>query len=772
MKNRKMVFYIVVFLGVVLIGAYLTASILGYELLCNILSSLISAASAATLIYAYVASKTKKTTGRALPFFALACISWLVADVLWTIVALQGGDPAANAVITYFYSFTNIFLFAAALIFLFYQFRKWSSVQLILDALVLSILSIMLIWIAFFHKDMAWIDILMQDGFSSAISIIFDFMVLIGLLLTLFTLRSRKIPVFLGLLGAGILLYSLADLYYFYIYANDQYIPNSAIDVLYVGALIVIALGGLWKTLLDRSNTLKIKPVIGTGRVWIFLFVFPLAMLFSEGLVWVDLAHFVLAIIMYKALSDQAQLAKEKDKLYHKEKELNVTLAKRVEQQYGELVYLANNDTVTKLKNRRFFIMSLEKALKELPKNESLAVFIIDLDRFKTINDTMGHDVGDDVLIEISARIKSSCSGRALLARLGGDEFALFARGNLSREDIAIIAEDIIRESSKPLSINSTILQVTLSVGIALYPSDADNRVALMRSADIAMYRAKSLGYNKYVFYDPFLIEGIGKKNELGQLLKRANIEKDFELYYQPQFDIATGRLVGAEAMLCWKSAELGYISTKEFIPVVEEIDYLFKIGKWAMNKAVRQVIKWNTAYSIDLKMGINISPKQFSEDDLLGAIKNLITHENFKSAWIDAEITEEILLESNHKINKIFEALKEMKVSVSIDALGAGYSTLDYLNKFPFDRIKIDKLLVDQLSESNLSGIQVVKTIVTMAEEMGIITIAEGVEKEEQLTILKRLKCSQAHGNFLGRPVSAADFEKIFIHELIGIYE
>lgn len=762
--KREFTFRLFAWEGIMVSGAYLVVSLLEYELLCNVLSALNAAISTAIFVYSYVKSGETKTTGRAIPFFALACFSWFTADLFWLIVFLQGLNPIKTIAITYLYSFTNIFLFLAVLTFSYYEFKKWGSVQLLLDSIVLVVVSIMLIWISFFHKEKAWIDLLMQDGFNSALCIILDFIIIVGTLITILSCYNKKVPAYLILYGAGILSFCFSDLYYYYIFSNDQYIPNSLLDVTYVVSLLLLALGGLRKSLFDFNSNIELKPGIGFRQAWLLLFLFPLAALISEGLVVMDLMQFLLAIFMYKISCDQVNLSIEKDKLYQKEKALNTTLEQRIEEQYGELIYLANHDTVTNLHNRRFFVKSIDKAIGDLSEDEILAVFLIDLDRFKTINDTLGHDVGDSVLIEISARIDSHSSGRALLARLGGDEFALFARGKLSRDDIAKLADDIIGACSLPLFIHNNELHMTMSLGIAIYPFDADSRITLMRNADIAMYRAKAQGYNKYVFYDPFFVESVEKKNEIEVLLRKVNIEKDFELYYQPQFNIATKKLIGAEALLRWKSTEHGLISPKEFIPIAEEIDCIIKIGRWVFNEAVRQIIRWNTTYSMNLKMGINISPKQIMEDELLSIIKKLMNNENFKSTWIDAEITENILLESNCKTNEVFKAFKDLNISVSVDDFGSGYSTFGYLSKFPFDRIKIDQTLIDQLSEDNSNAIQVIKALIGMADSMGIATIAEGVETQQQLDILHRLNCQQVQGFFLGRPVPAVEFEKLFI--------
>jgi EAL domain-containing protein (putative c-di-GMP-specific phosphodiesterase class I) len=301
-------------------------------------------------------------------------------------------------------------------------------------------------------------------------------------------------------------------------------------------------------------------------------------------------------------------------------------------------------------------------------------------------------------------------------------------------------------------------------MGISSCPRDAGDSVSLMKNSDIAMYKAKAEGYNKYVFFNPSFKENISRKNEIEALLRNADLQTEFELVYQPQFTLPDKKLIGAEALIRWKSAEHGYIPPSVFVPVAEEINYINRIGKWVLTKAVDQIIRWNTENGLHLKMGINISPKQLSEDDFFMTLKTLITTNQINTSWIDAEITENLMIEENERVKPIFDLFRELDISVSIDDFGSGYSSLGYLNKYHFDRIKIDKSLVDNLTMPGGSGIEVVKAIITMSNAVGKLMIAEGVETKEQLQILTDLGCRQVQGYLLGKPVPPEEFEKRFI--------
>jgi diguanylate cyclase (GGDEF)-like protein len=506
------------------------------------------------------------------------------------------------------------------------------------------------------------------------------------------------------------------------------------------------------------------------GSCWPCFLVYPVVTVAVEGFNLVDLLIFAGVIALYHASVKYIQLASQNEKLLDRELTLNANLEKRIGEQMQELTALANLDTVTKLYNRRYFSILLDNAIKSLKNNETLAVLQFDVDRFKTINDSYGHDVGDRVIIELSKRLTEWNKCEAVLARLGGDEFVILLRGSVSHRKLALYCKQIIDICGAPIHIDRQILYLTISIGLSLCPKDAADGVSLMKNSDIAMYRAKAEGYNKYVFYNPSFKENISRKNEIEALLRNADLQTEFELVYQPQFTLPDQRLIGAEALIRWKSAEHGYIPPSVFVPVAEEINYINRIGKWVLTKAVEQIVKWNTEYALQLKMGINISPKQLSEDDFFMTLKTLIMTNQIDTSWIDAEITENLMIEEKARVKPIFDLFKELEISVSIDDFGSGYSSLGYLNKYPFDRIKIDKSLVDNLSAPGGSGVEVVKAIITMSNAVGKVAIAEGVETKEQLSILNGLGCQQVQGYLLGKPVSAEEFERKFIRKYITI--
>ena len=364
----------------------------------------------------------------------------------------------------------------------------------------------------------------------------------------------------------------------------------------------------------------------------------------------------------------------------------------------------------------------------------------------------------------MAPRLKKNVRSHDVVARLGGDEFAMIIIGKYTRSDIEKLCFEIIDLCSKPINLGFDSLQISISLGATLYSPEANSGMELLKSADIAMYRAKAQGYNKYQFYEPLFNKQINKNIEIEHLLRKANIEKDFELFYQPKFSLPDKRLVGAEALLRWRTAEYGYIPPNEFIPIAEEIDLISEIGKWVMEEAIRQSAKWNNEHSLELEISFNVSAKQLEDDTFFDALVSIANEDYFHAEWIDAEITESIMISDKNKVQAIFDLLRRLGISISIDDFGSGYASFSYLNELPYNKIKIDKSLIDKISSDNFGAVQVVNAIISMSKAVGVKTIAEGVETQEQIDILIELGCDQVQGYLLGLPVPAEIFEARFI--------
>lgn len=755
---------------VALTGIYIVSTALNAPLTGGVLSPLAAAISGLALLYSYLKTNRYHRENRALLLIAAGCFFWMISDILWGVCLYQGNDPAHSVFVSLGYIAANIVIGAGAIYMEFCRYSRWKRIKNLVEALTIGILSVLFIWIVFFNKDERAAALLTSEGILSVGAIFLDLFIIVELIILFFTGLRKQIPFAVRLIRTGLFLFFGTGLVYFYCLFKNVYYTGSAIDVLFIFSLVLLAFGALWKTIHNHRLIGQTgEEELGRSR-WIYFLLFPLLSIIAGGFDFVDLIMYGGLIALYHASIKFVELAKKNERLMQNVQSANTYLEKRVSDQLRELSILANQDTVTNLYNRRYFTTILDAAIHSLQEDEAIAVLQFDVDRFKTINDSYGHDVGDKVIIELSNRLTNWNKCGAVLARLGGDEFVVLMRAGISRNKLAEYCKQIIELCSAPIQVERQVLYVTISIGVSSCPKDARDSVSLMKNSDIAMYKAKAEGYNKFVFFNPSFRDNISRKNEIEALLRNADLQTEFELVYQPQFTLPDKKLIGAEALIRWKSAEHGYIPPSVFVPVAEEINYINRIGKWVLTKAVEQIIKWNTEYGLELKMGINISPKQLSEDDFFMTLKKLITTNQINTSWIDAEITENLMIEEKARVKPIFDLFKELEISVSIDDFGSGYSSLGYLNKYHFDRIKIDKSLVDNLTMPGGSGVEVVKAIITMSNAVGKAMIAEGVETKEQLQILTELGCRQVQGYLLGKPMPADEFEKKFIRKDLAV--
>lgn len=713
-------------------------------------------------------------------FLSLAILGWFIADVLWALCYFYTAiDPEESVLITNLYSTTNISILIAILIFGTSTFKGWNMLQLLLDSISISISTILLLWILFFNKNFEIISVIINEDLDSALFIIFDMLILVAISIWFLSVRKGKIPTYTHFVFYGVLIYVITDLYFFYLYFNNSYIPNSLIDSLCMSSFLFLSIGAIYKRRFECTQNREINFYHNVGfqkRRFLFFIYLVLAIIFKE----IDIPYvtiFLIIILIREILSNYIQSSVEREELLLKEKKLNLILEEKIKQRTKEITdknkeleiknkeldFLSNRDSLTNLYNRRFFMEHLKNKLESVNSLENIVFFYMDLDRFKTINDMYGHQVGDQTLIEISRRLGNFNQGNFIIARLGSDEFVLVCHDILESKDIERLANSIIAKCSEPIEIGEYVFHISVSMGISIYPLDAKDSYMLMKNADIAMYEAKTLGKNRFVFFNYKFKDTLNRKNEIENLLKKANFDSEFELVYQPQFNIIDKKLIGAEALLRWNSKDIGQVSPAEFIPIAEEIDYISSIGEWVMEKAIKQVSIWNDK-SFNLKVGINVSPKQLDNKNFITNLKIFMEKYSVSPNHLDIEITENVAIEGEYRIKQIESLFSGLGISISIDDFGTGYSSLCYLKIFPFERIKIAKPLIDVISTDSFD-FQIVKAVIMLAKSIGIKTIAEGVEFQEQLDILTELGCDQIQGYLFGKPMSVTQFEKMFIY-------
>ena len=432
----------------------------------------------------------------------------------------------------------------------------------------------------------------------------------------------------------------------------------------------------------------------------------------------------------------------------------DITDKKRAEQ---ELRYLANYDTLTGLPNRALLSERLGRAIIRARRQETrVAVLFLDLDRFKDINDSLGHAAGDRLLKAAAARLQSTVSASDTVARLGGDEFTVVLEDVESRVAVERMARDVLAAFSTPLEVDERHdVSITPSLGISLYPDHALVPTDLLKFADTAMYQAKAEGRNTYQVYNEAMDAEARHRAAIIAALRRALDRGEFRLVYQPRLALADGRITGVECLLRWQSAELGEIQPTEFIPLAEESGLIVPIGEWVLGEACRQLKAWRGQGLTELRMGVNVSVLQLLRGNLAAYLKRLLLVTELPADRIELELTESMVMQNAEQTTAMLDELRKLGVSLAIDDFGTGYSSLVYLKRLPIDTLKIDKEFIDDLTR-DADDEAITSTIVSMGHSLGLTVIAEGVENEQQLEFLRALGCDEVQGHWLSRPIDA----------------
>lgn len=436
----------------------------------------------------------------------------------------------------------------------------------------------------------------------------------------------------------------------------------------------------------------------------------------------------------------------------------NITEQKKIE---DRIIQLAYYDQDTGLPNRIMFSEKLGELLKRAKKKKRmLAVMSIDMDRFKLINDSLGHDAGDEILKEISERIMKTIPSGSNLGRFGGDKFNLVLSKNETVDEVIRIAKAILRQISAPLFHSNQELYVTASIGISFFPNDGLNEITLLKNADIAMNRSKSPGGNRITLYSNDMNEEVLRRLELESYLRKALQKEEFFLCYQPLIHLETGEVYGSEALIRWNHPILGLVSPGDFIPLAEETGLIEEIGSWVLKTACKQNRQWQRMGLAELSVSVNVSANQFQQVRFVNEVKRALEESGLAPEYLTLELTESTMLKNIEHSIEVMTALQELGVRVSIDDFGTGYSSLSYLKDLPINTLKIDRSFINNL-RLDTSDIAIVKAIITMGHGLSVKVVAEGVETEEQIELLKELKCHYAQGFYLHRPLTVDAFEK-----------
>jgi diguanylate cyclase (GGDEF)-like protein/PAS domain S-box-containing protein len=435
---------------------------------------------------------------------------------------------------------------------------------------------------------------------------------------------------------------------------------------------------------------------------------------------------------------------------------IDITDRKHAQEQ---VEYQAYHDSLTGLPNRLLFRDRISVALAHAKRTGRLsAVMFLDLDQFKLVNDTLGHTVGDRLLQAIGARLVNCVRAEDTVARMGGDEFTVLLADVADRRGAALVAQKVLEAVRHPVTIDEHELFVTTSIGISVFPDEGTDAESLLKNADRAMYRAKEVGRDNYQFASAAHPQQAEARLAMERALRRALERDELVVHYHPMVEIATGRVVGAEALLRWTHPERGLILPEEFIPFAEETQLIVPIGAWVLRTAIAQMKVWHDAGHAWLRVAVNLSPRQFQDRELVALVESILAETGFPAHFLDLEITESTAMQNAELTLSILTRLKEMGIRISIDDFGTGYSSLSYLKRFPIDTVKIDQDFVRDLTPDDAA---IITAVISMARALNLRVIAEGVETEEQLAFLRREQCGEMQGFLYSEALPAAEFEQ-----------
>ncbi|MCP3372406.1 EAL domain-containing protein [Bradyrhizobium cajani] len=435
---------------------------------------------------------------------------------------------------------------------------------------------------------------------------------------------------------------------------------------------------------------------------------------------------------------------------------LDVTEQRRSE---AKITHMAQHDALTDLPNRVLLRERMEHAIA-VTRNGGvdLAVLLLDLDRFKEVNDTLGHPAGDSLLRAVAARLRECTTETALIARLGGDEFAVIDYVTNPAVEAAALAENITKALCKPFDLGDHQVSVGTSIGIAIAPRDGSDSDVIMKSADLALYSAKGGGRGAFRFFEPELDELMHARRNLERDMRDALAGRQFELHYQPFVSTATGKTSGFEALLRWHHPQRGLVMPSEFIPLAEETGLIVPLGEWVLRTACEEAAKWPA----HVRIAINLSPAQFRSKELVPVITDALASSGVAPHRLELEVTETVIMHDSEAAFAVLAQLRELGVRVALDDFGTGYSSLSFLQRFPFDKIKIDRSFVNELSSASAEARHLARAVVRFAVSLGKTTTAEGVETKEQLDILREEGCVETQGYYFSRPMPASDIGRM----------
>ena len=677
-------------------------------------------------------------------FMSIGHFCYLVAELIWAwYESVQGAEVPFPGSPDIFYMLQIIFYSTAFAFKIIKEKKPLHATRLLFDVAIVLVVATTFSWHFLIEPIVSSPE---ATGLFLFVSIgypVGDLALLLGgsAILLGGTINLRLNQSFIFIL-AGLLMQIFADSGYLYLLASDQYDTGSFVDPLFTLALLLIGYSGVYAKdqvtvysdkdlpVYSQADGLRVSlPYITVMGLLIFLL--------SQNRMFTGVA-IGCSIAILLVLIRQIIVLRENDRLM------------------SSLNYLAYHDALTGLANRKQMERRMERAIEDAKRQGSMiAVLYIDLDRFKVINDLLGHKAGDELLVQVANKLKACMRSQVIVARQGGDEFCVLAEGIGSLADAEATGQAVYESLRGVYRIGGRELKVTPSIGISVYPRDGEVPDTLLKNADIAMYRAKRSGKDRCSLYNTELDTEFSKRIGVEADLPYALDNGQFIVYYQPIMDAGNHVIRGYEALLRWEHPSLGLIAPGMFIPIAEETGYILPIGEWVMETACQQAKAWEEAGQ-PLKIAVNISPKQFHQENLISLIDAILKRTGLDASRLELEITEAVAMsEMKDVIGKLGD-LKKLGVQIAIDDFGTGYSSLSYLAVLPIDTLKIAREFIREIGNNRASE-AIISSIITLAKNLNLQVVAEGVETKEQLDFLSRENCDLAQGYLIGKPAPIA---------------
>lgn len=718
----------------------------------------------------------RTTNFRTVFCYMLGILIFGAAEIFWSVMdRIYHLNPAASPPLSYLYAVTNLSFLLAVVILIIVNRKMFDRMQLANDMAASILMAVGFLVMAYFDSQIFGSIQISHISITNFIYLLLNIISITVITILGLSIRHERPKPGDVITLMALMAFFVADSVYVTEITNQTYVPYQFIDWLYVASLVMLSTGMKVSYLEYKKGEyqrykLEKKSSLNEGsgsNIWI-LAVFPVLHVLVSGFQLSYALYYAVIIIFYLMRSLHIQKNISIEKMLAENSQMNLVLQEKVKERTSqlhlinkELKYLLKYDGLTGFYSRSRFASMLNELLPECGKAYLIKA---DIDRFRIINDLYGNHIGDEVLKETALRIREFGGGKAYCGRMDGNEFAVLFCEDRGFSQIHEKMEQLVAIFKQPLDINPFKIVINMHYGIAEFPTHADNGNDMMNCAKAALEQAKSMKLT-YALYDEMLYEKENRHHEIEIAIRKADLNKEFTLHYQPEFDSEGRRLFGMEALIRCKSPYMGPISPIEVIKVAEETGFILEIGEWVMRTAMHQITAWNMEYGTDLCIGINISPLELQNINFIDRVKQLVFETGVDPAWLNFEITESSTMDSMDRFGDVLTQLSELGISVSIDDFGTGYASYGNIKRFSIDYLKIDKLLIDTINTVPNDAL-VVKAIIAMADALEIRTIAEGVETQEQARLLNAMGCDIIQGYLYGRPVSAEEFSKMYLND------